>query len=74
MEAKWCGGITDVPLALARVRHAEARKLLAISIDPMAKRKSAKTVEEAVAKNFFLTIAGLGFELFSRAESVDGTA
>jgi integrase len=33
----------DISLAQARDRHAEARKLLATGIDPMAKRKAEKT-------------------------------
>jgi hypothetical protein len=33
------GKYPDVSLALARERHAEARKLLATGIDPMAQRK-----------------------------------
>lgn len=56
------GKYPDVPLALARDRHAEARKLLAIGLDPMAERKAAKTAEKAAAENSFRTIAGLWFE------------
>lgn len=36
------GKYPDVPLAVARLRHAEARKLLADDIDPMAVRKDDK--------------------------------
>ncbi len=36
------GSYPDVPLALARDRHAEARRLLATGVDPMAQRKAAK--------------------------------
>ena len=36
------GKYPDVPLSLARERHAEARKLLATGIDPMAERKAEK--------------------------------
>jgi integrase len=43
----------DVPLSLARERHAEARKLLAQGIDPMAQRKADK----ATAENSFETIS-----------------
>jgi hypothetical protein len=55
------GKYPEVPLALARERHAEARKLLAIGLDPMAKRKAAKTAEKAAAENSFRTIARLWF-------------
>jgi integrase len=56
------GQYPDVPLALARERHGEARKLLAQGIDPMAERKAAKTAEKAAAENSFKTIAGLWFD------------
>jgi hypothetical protein len=38
------GKYPAVTLALARDRHLEGRKLLAISIDPLAQRKAEKTV------------------------------
>ena len=41
------GKYPDVPLALARERHAEARWLLAVGIDPMEQRKATKTAEKA---------------------------
>ena len=41
------GKYPDVPLALARERHAEARKLLAMGIDPMAQRKAEKTAAKS---------------------------
>jgi integrase len=56
------GKYPDVPLALARERHGEARKLLARGIDPMAERKAAKTAEKAAAESSFRTIAGLWFD------------
>ena len=34
------GQYPDVPLALARERHAGARRLLASGVDPMAERKA----------------------------------
>jgi integrase len=70
------GKYPDVPLALARERHAEARRLLATGIDPMEKRKAAKTAEKAAAENSFRTIAGLWFEHWSAqksAQHVDAT-
>jgi hypothetical protein len=70
------GKYPEVPLALARERHAEARKLLAIGLDPMAQRKAAKTAEKAAAENSFRTIAGLWFEHWraeKSAQHVDAT-
>ena len=70
------GKYPDVPLALARERHAEARRLLATGIDPMEKRKAAKTAEKAAAENSFRTIAGLWFEHWraeKSAQHVDAT-
>jgi integrase len=70
------GKYPDVSLALARERHAEARKLLAIGHDPMAKRKAAKTAERAAAENSFRTIARLWFDHWrgeKSARHVDAT-
>jgi integrase len=70
------GKYPDVPLALARERHAEARRQLAIGIDPMEQRKAAKTAEKATAENSFRTIAGLWFEHWraeKSAQHVDAT-
>jgi integrase len=51
------GKYPDVSLALARERHAEARKLLATGIDPMAQRKAEKTAEKAAVENSFQSVA-----------------
>jgi integrase len=55
------GAYPDVPLADARTRREEARKLLAAGIDPMAKRKSEKEAPahtlEAVAREFMVNNA-----------------
>ena len=70
------GKYPDVPLVLARERHAEARKLLAVGIDPMEQRKIAKTAEKAAAENSFQTIAGCWFEHWraeKSAQHVDAT-
>ena len=70
------GKYPDVPLTLARERHAEARRLLATGIDPMEQRKVAKTAEKAAAENSFPTIAGLWFEHWraeKSAQHVDAT-
>jgi len=52
------GRYPDVPLALARVRHAEARRLLATGADPMAERKA----EKAAAATSFQSIASAWWE------------
>ena len=49
------GKYPDVPLSLARERHAEARKLLAAGADPMAERKA----EKAASENSFQSVARL---------------
>jgi integrase len=70
------GSYPDVPLALARDRHAEARRLLATGVDPMAQRKAAKTAEKFASANSFRTIAGLWFDHWrsqKSAQHVDAT-
>ena len=70
------GKYPDVPLALARERHAEAGRVLASGRDPMAQRKAAKTAEKIAAENFFQTVAGLWFEHWrakKSAQHVDAT-
>jgi len=70
------GKYPDVPLALARERHAEARKLLAIGFDPMAQRKAAKTAEKIASENSFQTIASQWFDHWREGKSpqhVDAT-
>jgi len=52
------GQYPDVPLALARERHTEARRLLAVGIDPMVQRKAEKTAAKGASGNSFQTIAG----------------
>jgi len=49
------GKYPDVSLALARERHAEARKMLATGVDPMASRKA----EKATAENSFQSVASM---------------
>jgi len=70
------GKYPDVPLALARERHAEARRLLAIGLDPMVQRKAAKNAEKIAAENSFETIAKLWFDHWraeKSAQHVDAT-
>jgi hypothetical protein len=57
------GQYPDVPLALARERHAAARALLARGVDPMQVRK-------ATSEKSFQTIAGLWLEHWRVARAV----
>ncbi len=50
------GKYPDVPLALARDRQGEARKLLATGVDPMAKRKAVKIAERVANENSFASV------------------
>jgi hypothetical protein len=50
------GKYPDVPLALARTRHGDARKLLAMGVDPMVKRKPVKTAERVPHENSFASV------------------
>jgi integrase len=59
------GKYPDVPLALARERHAEARKVLATGTDPMAERKA----ERAAAENSFQSVASLWLEHWQDGKS-----
>jgi hypothetical protein len=50
------GRYPDVPLAMARTRHGEARKLLATGTDPMTQRKADKTAKHVASENSFASI------------------
>jgi integrase len=63
------GKYPDVPLALARERHAEARKLLATGVDPMAQRKAAKTAEKTAVENSFQSITTRWLEHWQEGKS-----
>jgi hypothetical protein len=63
------GKYPDVSLVLARERHAEARKLLATGLDPMAQRKAAKAAEKAAIENSFQSIASLWLEHWQDGKS-----
>jgi integrase len=56
------GKYPDVSLAQAREGLSEARKLLAIGLDPMAQRKAGKTAEKAAVENSFQSVAALWLE------------
>ena len=63
------GKYPDVPLALARERHAEARKLLATGVDPMEQRKAEKTAEKAAIENSFQNVTALWLEHWQEGKS-----
>jgi integrase len=56
------GQYPDVPLADARDRLAEARRLLASGVDPMATRKAEKAAKREAGANSFQAIAALWLE------------
>ena len=64
------GKYPDVPLVLARDRHAEARMLLATGIDPMAQRKAEKTAHEVLSANSFQSVAALWMEHWKDGKSL----
>jgi len=63
------GKYPDVSLVLARERHAEARKLLATGIDPMAQRKVEKTAQMASSVSSFQSVASLWMEHWQNGKS-----
>jgi integrase len=63
------GSYPDVSLADARERHAEARKLLAADIDPMAQRKANKDAIKAADANSFQSVAHLWLSHWAEGKS-----
>jgi integrase len=63
------GKYPDVSLAQARERHAEARKLLATGVDPMAQRKAEKTAEKAAVENSFQSVSAQWLEHWQDGKS-----
>jgi integrase len=59
------GSYPDVSLSLARERHVEARKLLAIGTDPMAARKA----EKSAAEDSFQSVARIWLEHWQDGKS-----
>src|SRR6185437_180327 len=47
------GSYPDVSLALARERHAEGRRLLAVGVDPMARRRDTKAAIQEGSETTF---------------------
>ena len=56
-------------MAQARERHAEARKLLASGIDPMAERKAGKTAVRVSSENSFASVTACWLEHWSEGKS-----
>jgi len=70
------GNYPDVSLAVARERHATARRLLASGVDPMAVRRSEKAARREAADHTFSRVAGLWLEHWrvdKSAQHVDAT-
>src|SRR5260370_5112909 len=70
------GRYPDVPLALARERLAEARRLLATGINPMEQRKAEKTADRVATENSFASVAARWMERWKddkSARHVDST-
>jgi integrase len=63
------GKYPDVSLAQARERHAEARKLLATGVDPMAQRKAEKTAEKIAVENSFQSVTTQWLEHWQEEKS-----
>jgi integrase len=63
------GQYPDVTLALARERHADARRVRAAGIDPMAERKAKKAAEKACSENSFASISALWMIHWSQGKS-----
>ena len=63
------GKYPDISLALARDRHAEARRLLATGIDPMAQRKIEKKVQKVYSENSFQSVYARWLEYWQEGKS-----
>jgi integrase len=63
------GKYPQVPLAMARERHSEGRRLLATGVDPMAQRKAVKTAERVASENSFASVAAQWFEHWQDGKS-----
>jgi len=64
------GKYPDVPLALARDRHRDARKLLATGVDPMEQRKAEKTAGRTAVEDSFASVAQLWIEHWQDGKSL----
>jgi Arm DNA-binding domain len=50
------GRYPEVSLAIARERHVEARRLMAVGLDPMAERKAKKIADQVAGENSFASL------------------
>lgn len=70
------GRYPEVPLARARERHAEERKLLVEGVDPMTQRRAKKRAEQIAVENSFASVAARWLEHWQDGKSprhVDST-
>jgi hypothetical protein len=56
------GRYPDLPLAVVRDRHREAKALLATDVDPMAERKSEKMARQVSDANSFESVTARWLE------------
>ena len=64
------GKYPEVSLALARSRHADARRLLAGGIDPMVKRKEDRSAIRAATEHSFANVARLWLDHWREGKSL----
>lgn len=64
------GKYPHASLAQARELHAEKKRMLAVGVDPMARRKAEKTAERKQVENAFETIAGKWIEHWKEDKSI----
>jgi integrase len=64
------GKYPDVTLAMARERHATARRMLANGVDPMAERKATKIAEREANENSFASVAARWLEHWREGKSL----
>lgn len=63
------GRYPEVSLALARERHLEARKLLAVGVNPMAERQARKIADLVASGNSFASLAERWLEHWQQGKS-----
>lgn len=71
------GNYPDVPLLVARERHAEGRQLLATGVDPMGKRRETKVEEKISKESAFSNVSAKWLEHWKHGKSaryVDSTS
>jgi integrase len=63
------GRYPEVSLARARERHVEARRLLAVGVDPMAERKAKKIADHVAGENSFASLTERWLEHWQQGKS-----